>query len=67
LTLENAAINIGKTEWQGLTFTAIFQVKSLLGFLFQPPLQYDRYEMMGKCVGVYKRKYKENKLISIIM
>ena len=41
LTLERATINIGKQERQGMTFTAISQVKYLAGIRFQPPFSYD--------------------------
>ena len=47
-----------KTERQGLTFTAISRVKSLDGLRFQPPFSYDRYEKMGKCAGVSKRRWE---------
>ena len=62
LTLEKATIDIGRTERQGLTFTAISRVKSLDGLRFQPPFPYDRYEKMAKCAGVSKRKEEEAKL-----
>jgi ATP-dependent DNA helicase PIF1 len=67
LTLEKTTINIGKTEQQGLTFTTISRVKALHGLQFQPPFPYDQYEKMGKCVGVSKRKAKEDRLRSITM
>ena len=67
LTLEKATINIGKTERQGLTFTAISRVKSLDGLRFQPPFSYDRYEKMGKCAGVSKRKDEEERLKSLCL
>ena len=62
LTLEKATIDIGRTERQGLTFTAISRVKSLDGLRFQPPFSYDRYEKMAKFAGVSKRKEEEVRL-----
>ena len=56
-----------KTERQGLTFTAISRVKSLDGLRFQPPFSYDRYEKMGKCAGVSKRKDEEERLKSLCL
>jgi len=67
LTLENKTISIGKIERQGLTFTPISRVKALHGLQFQPPFLYDRYEKMGQCVGVSKRKGEEEKLRSFTM
>ena len=67
MTLEKTTINIGKTEQQGLTFTAISWVKSLDGLQFKPPFSYDRHDKMEKCAGVSNRKVEEDKLRSITM
>ncbi|XP_057869620.2 uncharacterized protein LOC131076453 [Cryptomeria japonica] len=43
LTLQKAPIDIGATERQGLTFTAISKVKTLDGLRIEPGFSFERY------------------------
>ena len=46
MTLQNATIDIGNIDKQGLTFTTISRVKSLLGLHISPTFSFSRYSQM---------------------
>ena len=56
LTLDKETINIGNKEIPSVTFTTIYQVKSLSGVRVQPHFTYELYEMMTKWVEEALRK-----------
>lgn len=62
LTLENATIDIGKKERQGLTFTAVSKVKSIDGLRIHPPFSFERYCKMQNNVYIIAKKKEEARL-----
>ena len=62
LTLERATIDIGKTERQGLTFTAISRVKSIQGLRIEPAFSFECFCKMKKNPYNIIRKKEEARL-----
>ena len=65
LTLEQASVDIGNKERQGLTFTAISRVKSIDGLPIALPFSFQRYAKMKDSAYVTIRKKEEERLKSI--
>ena len=63
MTIQNATMDIGNIDRQGLTFTAISRVKSLLGLYISPAFSFSRYSCMQDNPHVQRRK-KEKSLIA---
>jgi ATP-dependent exoDNAse (exonuclease V) alpha subunit len=59
LTLSKETIDIGKVERQGLTFTTISHIKSLVGLCISPFFSFDRYAKMQDSAFVALRKKEE--------
>ena len=64
MTLQNATIDIGNIDRQGLTFTALSRVKSLLGLRISPAFSFSRYSLMQDNPYVQRRKQEESLLAS---
>jgi ATP-dependent exoDNAse (exonuclease V) alpha subunit len=62
LTLDMATIDIGKTERQGLTFTAVSRVKSIQCLRVEPAFSFERYSKMKKNPYNIIRKKEEARL-----
>ncbi|XP_059064702.1 uncharacterized protein LOC131856794 [Cryptomeria japonica] len=62
LTLDKATIDLGNTEKQGLTFTAISRVKSIDGIRIHPAFSFERYAKMQKSAFTIIRKKEETRL-----
>ena len=62
LALQNATIDIGNIERQGLTFTAISRVKSLSSLHISPTFSFSRYSRMQDNPYVQRRKQEESLL-----
>ncbi|XP_057854335.2 ATP-dependent DNA helicase pfh1-like [Cryptomeria japonica] len=62
LTLEKATIDIGNTEKQGLTFTAISRVKTIDGIRIEPPFSFERYSKLQNNAYTSIRKKEETHL-----
>jgi hypothetical protein len=65
MTLPKATIDIGKTERQGLTFTAISRVPSLQDLRINPAFSFDRYSKMKDNKNIARRKHAEEILRSM--
>ncbi|XP_057836138.2 uncharacterized protein LOC131046421 [Cryptomeria japonica] len=65
LTLAKATINIGKTEKQGLTFTALSRVKSLHHLRIDPPFTFERYSKLQSNAYTTIKKKEENRLAAL--
>ncbi|XP_059067718.1 uncharacterized protein LOC131858481 [Cryptomeria japonica] len=65
LTLDKATVDIGKIEKQGLTFTAISQVKSLQDLRIDPPFTFERYSKLQSNAYTTIRKKEENRLVAL--
>ena len=64
MTLQNATIDIGNIDRQGLTFSAISRVKYLLGLHIFPSFSFYRYSRMQDNPYVQLRKQEESLLAS---
>ena len=64
MTLQNATIDIGNIDRQGITFTAISRVTSLSGLRISPPFSFSRYSRMQDNPYVQCRKKEEILLAS---
>ena len=64
MTLQNVTIDIGNTDRQGLTFTAISRVTSLSGLRISPPFSFSRYSRMQDNPFSQRRKQEENLIAS---
>ena len=65
MTLPKATIDIGTVERQGLTFTALSRVPSLMDLHISPAFSYDRYKRMQDNPHVNVRKNAETLLHSM--
>ena len=65
MTLPKATIDIGKTEHQGLTFTAISRVPSLQDLRINPAFSFDHYSKMKDNKNIAHRKNAEEILRSM--
>lgn len=65
LTLDQATVDIGSREQQGLTFTAISRVKSIDGLRISPPFCFERNLKMKNSAYVTLRKKEEERLKSL--
>ena len=65
LTLDQATIDIGSRERQGLTFITIPRVKSIDGLHISPPFSFERYLKMKNSAYVTLRKKEEERLKSL--
>ena len=65
MTLPKATIDIGTTERQGLTFTALSRVPSLTDLHISPAFSYDHYKRMQDNPHVNVRKNAETLLQSM--
>ena len=59
MTLQNVTIDIGNIDRQGITFTAISRVSSLLGLCIFPTLSFSGYSRMQDNPFVQRRKQEE--------
>ena len=64
MTLQNATMDIGYIDRQGLTFTAISRVKSLSGIHISPSFSFSRYSRMQDNPHVQRRKNEESLIAS---
>ena len=64
VTLQNATIDIGNIDRQGVTFTSISRVKYLLGLRISPSFSFSRYCRMQDNPFVQHRKQEENLIAS---
>ena len=64
MTLQNATIDIGNIDKQGLTFTTISRVKSLSGLHISPTFSFSKYSWMQDNPYVQHRKEEESLLSS---
>ena len=64
MTLQNVTIDIGNTDRQGLTFTAISRVTYLLVFRISPALSFSRYSQMQDNPFIQRRKQEESLIAS---
>ena len=64
MTLKNVTIDIGNTDRQGLTFTAISGVTSLLELRISPPFSFSRYSRMQDNPFGQRREQEESLLAS---
>ncbi|XP_057815498.2 uncharacterized protein LOC131029117 [Cryptomeria japonica] len=62
LTLDTATIDIGNTEKQGLTFTAISRVKTIDGIRIEPPFSFERFSKLQNNPYTTIRKKEETRL-----
>ena len=60
MTLKKVIVDIGNTDRQGLTFTAISIVTSHSGLHISPPFSFSRYSRMQDNPFVQRRKQEEN-------
>ena len=67
LTLQRTTIDIGTTERQGLTFTAISRVKTLDNLRIEPPFSFDRYARMKDNPYTIIRKKEESQLQKLFL
>ncbi|XP_057861149.2 uncharacterized protein LOC131069656 [Cryptomeria japonica] len=65
LTLDEATIDIGKAEKQGLTFTVLSRVKSLHDLRIEPPFSFERYSKLQSNAYTATRKKEENRLSAL--
>jgi ATP-dependent exoDNAse (exonuclease V) alpha subunit len=65
LTLHKATIDIGNTDRQGLTFTAISRVRELADLCIQPSFTFERYACMQHNPFVARRKEEEARLLTL--
>lgn len=65
LTLEQASVDIGNKEQQGLTFTTISRMKSINGLRIASPFSFQCYAKMKDIAYVTIRKKEEERLKSI--
>jgi len=63
MTLPKATIDIGKMDCQGLTFTAMSRVRSLLDLRISPPFTFSHFSRMADNPYV-KRRQREEALLS---
>ena len=64
MTLKNVTIDIGNLDRQGLRFTTISRVTSILGLRISPPFSFSRYSRMQGNRYVERRKQEESLLAS---
>ncbi|XP_057817259.2 uncharacterized protein LOC131030442 [Cryptomeria japonica] len=62
LTLQRATIDIGNTDRQGLTFTAISRVRDLASLRIHPPFTFQRYSRIQKSPYAARRKEEEERM-----
>ena len=60
--MERATVDIGTREQQGLTFTAIYRLKSLDGLHVSPSFSFERYAEMKNSAYATIRKKEEERL-----
>eukprot|EP01018_Ginkgo_biloba_P038592 Gb_30228 [translate_table: standard] len=62
LTLNQATVDIGNVERQGMVFTAISRVRDIKSLRISPPFTFERYARMSDSAYVTIRKKEEKRL-----